>query len=178
MPRVQSFPPIADRRARILILGSMPGKASLAAGQYYAHPQNGFWPIMGALIGAGANLPYLSRTAALKAAGIALWDVLASCERESSLDADIRQESMVANDFTGFFAGHPKIAAVFFNGGMAETCFRRHVAPFVDCTALHLQRLPSTSPANASYSRDRKLAAWRGALAGRGIIAAAHEESP
>ncbi len=172
MPHVRSFPPIENRKARILILGSMPGRASLAASEYYAHPQNAFWPIMDALVGADPALPYRARTAALKAAGIALWDVLASCERESSLDADIRHDSLMVNDFAGFFETHPKITDVFFNGGMAETCFRRYVTPLIDCTSLSIARLPSTSPANASFSRNRKLETWRKALQERGIIMA------
>ena len=172
MPHVRSFPPIENRKARILILGSMPGRASLAASEYYAHPQNAFWPIMGALVGADPALPYRARTAALKAAGIALWDVLASCERESSLDADIRHDSLMVNDFDGFFETHPRITDVFFNGGMAETCFRRYVTPLIDCTSLRFARLPSTSPANASFSRNRKLETWRKALQERGIIMA------
>jgi len=172
MPLVSSFPPLENPAARLLILGSMPGTASLRAGQYYAHPHNAFWPIMGALVGADPTLPYPARMAALKAAGIALWDVLASCEREGSLDADIRHDSVVVNDFAGFFATHPKIAAVLFNGSMAETAFRRHVLPLVDCASLRLTRMPSTSPANASWSRTRKLEHWRRAFQERGIIVA------
>lgn len=175
MPYVHSFPPIENRKARLLILGSMPGRASLTANKYYAHPQNAFWPIMGALVGADPALPYRTRVAALRAAGIALWDVLASCEREGSLDADIRHDSVVVNDFASFFAAHPKITDVLFNGGMAETCFRRYVAPVIDSTSLRFARMPSTSPANASLSRGRKLDAWRTALLERGIIPVSHK---
>lgn len=172
MASVRSFAPIADRAARLLILGSMPGQASLAAAEYYAHPHNAFWPIMGALLGADPASSYRSRATALKTAGVALWDVLASCDREGSLDADIRHDSIVANDFAGFFAAHPRIRDVLFNGGMAETCFKRYVAPRIDTGSLRFARLPSTSPANASYSRQRKLDAWREALQARGIITA------
>lgn len=178
MPQVHSFPPIENRKARVLILGSMPGAASLRAGQYYAHPHNAFWPIMGALAGADPALPYRVRTAALKAAGIALWDVLASCDREGSLDADIRHDSVVANDFPGFFAAHPHLTDVFFNGGMAQTCFRRHVMPLIGGTPLRFARLPSTSPANASLSRARKLELWQAALQERGIITAIRKSHP
>lgn len=177
MASVRSFPPIENRQARVLILGSMPGAASLRAGQYYAHPQNAFWPIMGALVGADPSLPYRARVTALKAAGIALWDVLASCEREGSLDADICKDSIVANDFAGFFAAHPRITDILFNGGMAEASYRRHVAQFMDCTSLRFARMPSTSPANASLSRNRKLDAWRIALQERGIIMAIRKGS-
>jgi hypoxanthine-DNA glycosylase len=89
MPHINSFAPIEDSTARILILGSIPGKKSLLAGQYYAHRCNSFWPIMGDLIAATPTLPYASRIQILKSNGIALWDVLASCTRDSSLDSDI-----------------------------------------------------------------------------------------
>ena len=171
MVSLRGFPPIANRNAKILVLGSMPGAASLAADEYYAHPQNAFWPIMGALVGADPALPYHARTAALKAAGIALWDVLASCERKGSLDTDIRSDSIVANDFASFFTSHRKITEVLFNGAMAETCFLRHVAPLIDGTSIRFLRMPSTSPANASLSRSRKLEQWRTAFEERGIIA-------
>ena len=176
MTSLRSFPPIANRNARMLILGSMPGEASLAADEYYAHPQNAFWPIMSALLGTDPGLSYRDRTAVLKAAGIALWDVLASCERKGSLDADIRSDSIVANDFGCFFSRHRKITDVLFNGAMAETCFQRHVLPLIDSTKLHLVRMPSTSPANASLSRSRKLEQWRTAFEERGIITAIGKE--
>lgn len=160
MPQIQSFPPIGNPAAKILILGSMPGKESLRAGQYYAHRRNVFWSIMGELLGAAPALPYEARTQMLKSAGIALWDVLASCTRHSSMDADIDTNSISVNDFTSFFLKHPGITAVFFNGGMAEKCFRKHVLPLLEHRPLHYQRLPSTSPANASMSYAQKLKAW------------------
>ena len=172
MVRLCGFAPIADRQARVLILGSMPGEASLAARQYYAHPQNAFWPIMGALLGFDPARSYAVRVKALKTAGIALWDVVDSCERKGSLDADIRRDSIVANDFGRFFAAHPLIRDVLFNGGMAEQSFRRYVMPLTGSAILRQTRMPSTSPANASLSRSRKLDAWRTALEERGIITA------
>lgn len=171
MTRIRSFAPIADDNARILILGSMPGIASLRAQQYYAHPHNAFWSIMGALLGADPALPYAVRTAKLTAAGVALWDVLASCARTSSLDTDIDKTTMVVNDFATFFAAHPHIRTVLFNGGMAEQSFRRRVAPLLHQRALHLERLPSTSPAHASLTKQQKMTAWRTALRTHGIIA-------
>ena len=105
----------------------MPGAASLAAGQYYAHPRNHFWPIMGRLVGAGPELPYAKRVRRLKSCGIAVWDVLESCVRPGSLDADIEEGSIAVNDFAGFFDAHPRIGAVFFNGAKAESAYRRHV---------------------------------------------------
>lgn len=164
MSLARSFPPIAGADAVILILGSMPGAASLAAGQYYAHPRNAFWPIMGELVGARPALPYGERLAALKTARVAVWDVLRSCVRHGSLDARIETDTLAVNDFARFLRRHPGIAAVFFNGATAETLFRRHVLPDLPAgVAARLQctRLPSTSPANASWSPLRKLSAWR-----------------
>lgn len=161
MPHIQSFPPIENPSATVLILGSMPGKESLRAGQYYAHPRNAFWPIMGELVGAAPSLPYEARIRKLKSAGIALWDVLASCRRHGSMDADIEADSICANNFASFFRAHPNITGVFFNGTMAEQCFHKYVRPMPENRALHFHRLPSTSPANASMSYGQKLSAWR-----------------
>ena len=165
--RVQSFPPLVDRRATTLILGSMPGVASLRAQQYYAHPHNQFWKIMGTLCGAGMTLPYSQRLEALQHAGLALWDVLHSCVRPGSLDTAIELEGAVANDLPGLLAAHPRIVRVCCNGGLAYATLRqRFGAQLAQRFAyLTLQRLPSTSPANASWSYARKLAAWRAALA-------------
>ena len=166
MARIRSFAPIANRAARILILGSMPGSASLAAGQYYAHAQNLFWPILAGLTGAAPAAPYAARVRALKARGIALWDVLASCAREGSLDAAIDDATIRANDFAAFYRAHPGITHVFFNGAKAEACYRKHVlALLADVPARPIyHRLPSTSPANASMSRTYKQRAWKNAL--------------
>lgn len=157
--RLCSFPPIEDTRAKVLILGSMPGKESLRAGQYYAHRRNAFWPIMGELLGADPALPYESRIRLLKSAGIAVWDVLASCTRVSSLDSDI--EEAHANDFESFFLTHPGITHVFFNGAMAEKYFRTLVLRLLEPRLLRYQRLPSTSPAHAAISYKQKLDAWK-----------------
>jgi TDG/mug DNA glycosylase family protein len=156
-----SFPPVVGADARILILGSMPGPLSLARQQYYAHPQNQFWPFMGEILGAGPDKPYESRLELLQASGIALWDVLKECFRESALDADIVENSIVTNDFQRFFSEHPGIKRVFFNGNKAEQAFRRYVMPELEVEGLELVRLPSTSPANASITREKKLAEWR-----------------
>lgn len=161
---VRSFAPLADAAARVLVLGSMPGVESLRAGQYYAHPRNAFWRIMGDLVGAAPELAYPARVRQLQAAGIALWDVLAACVREGSLDADIDPDSIITNDLPAFFARHPRITHVFFNGATAERCFRIHVQPALEAGALRLQRLPSTSPAHAALDYRRKLTAWRAVL--------------
>ncbi len=164
MSRVQGFAPIEDAAAIVLILGSMPGKASLAAGEYYAHPRNLFWPIMGELVGAHPGLSYGGRLRILKSSGIALWDVLESCIRDSSLDSHIEEVSVIPNDFHSFFLRHPKIAYVFFNGFKAEQCFLRHVQPSLKSQPLQYRRLPSTSPANAGTPYEKKLDAWRAVL--------------
>jgi double-stranded uracil-DNA glycosylase len=160
----RSFPPIAHADARVLIVGSMPGQASLAAREYYAHPRNAFWPIMGTLLGFTADSPYAERTGVLRAAGIALWDVLDSCQRPGSLDSAIVPASTAVNDFAGFFRSHPEIHHVFFNGVTAESIFRKHVLSKPDRSTLTLVRLPSTSPAHAGLSRDAKLDQWRSIL--------------
>jgi hypoxanthine-DNA glycosylase len=164
---VGSFAPVARRDAEVLILGSMPGVASLAAGQYYAHPRNAFWPIVGAVVGFAADAPYPARLKALKEARIALWDVLHTCRREGSLDSSIEEDGLVANDFAAFLARHRGIGRVVLNGGKAAECWQRHVVRAGVAAGLECVRLPSTSPANASWSRERKLAAWREALAAR-----------
>ncbi len=161
--RVSSFPPVIGPGACLLILGSMPGEASLAAGQYYAHPRNAFWPIMGELFGAGPDLPYPERVGRLIRARVALWDVLGSCWREGSLDAQIRDE--VPNDLASLFREHPSIRRVALNGGKAAASFRRHAAAFIPVGA-ELVILPSTSPANARLGPGEKLACWKAALAG------------
>ncbi len=166
MRRVRSFPPLEGPRARVLILGSMPGVASLAAGQYYAHRQNLFWKIMGAVCGAGPDLPYPERTRVLEANGIAVWDVLESCVREGSLDSAIEEDSIVANDFATFLGGHPGIRRLLFNGAKAEAAYRRHVLPTLPGAARKLEslRLPSTSPAHAALDFEQKRRAWAQAL--------------
>jgi hypoxanthine-DNA glycosylase len=159
----RGFPPIASENARALVLGSMPSVASLAQRQYYAHPRNTFWPIMGRLFGAGPDRPYEERMLILCDCGLAVWDVLRECQRSGSLDAAIRADTEAANDFVAFFQQHAAIRAVFFNGYKAEAAFRRHAATEVARLerALRFARLPSTSPAHAGRSFAQKLAAWR-----------------
>jgi hypoxanthine-DNA glycosylase len=142
----------------------MPGEASLRAAQYYAHPRNLFWRILGEIVGAGPDLGYEERLHALTAAGIALWDVLQSCRRPGSLDADIVGSTVVRNDFATFFRAHPRIRRVVFNGATAERLYRRLVLPGLAEAPLAYTRLPSTSPAHAALTYDRKLAAWRAAF--------------
>jgi hypoxanthine-DNA glycosylase len=158
MNRVQSFPPIVSKRSKLLILGSMPGDASLKAGQYYAHPRNAFWRIMDELFGAGPSLPYQERAAILQSVGVALWDSLRACTRPGSLDASITEE--VANDFQALFAKYPNITHVFFNGSKAEAAFRRHALPALSEDCQIFARLPSTSPAHAAMRFEAKVHAW------------------
>lgn len=167
MPTLQGLPPIANPGARALVLGSMPGGQSLRAGRYYAHPQNLFWAFMGRLIGAGPELPYEVRVDRLREAGIALWDVIASCERKGSLDSAIRRA--VANDFAGFFEQHRSLRAVLFNGASAETVFRKQIPTGVVPAGVDLVRLPSTSPANRSIATEVKALEWRRALEAAGV---------
>jgi TDG/mug DNA glycosylase family protein len=158
---IRSFEPIAAPDARLLILGSMPGVASLDAGQYYAHRRNAFWRIMGELVGAGPDKSYEERTRVLRGRGIAVWDVLQSCVRSGSLDADIRDE--VPNDFPAFFAAHPGIVRIGLNGGKAAASFKAHAAR--QCpSGVTVAKLPSTSPAHAARSFAEKCEMWRTGL--------------
>ena len=140
----------------------MPGRVSLSQHQYYAHPHNLFWPIMGELFGAEPQLPYEERLRILQANGVALWDVLQQCYRASALDSDIVEASIIANDFAGFFARHTKIRHIYFNGAKAEQAFRRYVLSGLSgLEHMELIGLPSTSPANASIPADKKWEQWR-----------------
>ncbi len=159
MSLLYSFPPIADANARILILGSMPGQASLDACQYYAHKRNLFWPLLGNMLGFDSTLPYQAKVASLIKARVAVWDVLQSCQRQGSLDVHIRHE--VPNDFPSFLNEHRDIQAIFFNGDKAATSFKRFVQSQLDRPDLALIRLPSTSPANASQSYTIKQQQWQ-----------------
>ncbi|MBL7685910.1 MAG: DNA-deoxyinosine glycosylase [Deltaproteobacteria bacterium] len=160
----QGFPPVAALDAEILILGSMPGKKSLQAEEYYAHPQNVFWDIMNELIQAGRHLTYLQRLQILQKNHIALWDVAFQCEREGSLDAKIRMQSVRVNDFKTFFLHHSKIRHIFFNGQKAEQLFHQRVRSEIENFSISMKRLPSTSPAHAHLSRAEKIKEWRSIL--------------
>lgn len=173
-PRAQGFPPILPARPWLLILGTMPGRASLEAGVYYAHPRNAFWPLMEELLAGDAppRRSYEERVELLRAAGIALWDVLHSCRRPGSLDAAIEPRSAVPNGVAALIQAHPSLECVAFNGAQAEALFRRHIRPALDAAGRQpaCHRLPSTSPANASWSYERKRAAWAGVIHGEGSL--------
>ena len=161
MSFARSFPPSTAPNAEILILGSMPGQASLSANQYYAHPRNAFWPIMASLLSFDPKAPYDERVEHLIKARIAVWDVLQACSRPGSLDADIDSDSSICNDFSTFLGARASIKRIFFNGAKAESVFRKHVASVLKIDDLLLSRLPSTSPAHAALSLQDKLQAWK-----------------
>jgi hypoxanthine-DNA glycosylase len=159
---IRGFDPIAARDAKVLVLGTIPGRQSLAMGQYYANPQNAFWFIMEQLFQAKTKLDYEARVAMVKASGVAVWDVLFTAERNRSVDSAIIAGSEVLNDFSAFFTLHKQIRSVFFNGAKAEALFRRFALPGLpQIRSLPLLRLPSTSPANARLTRNDKRKAWQ-----------------
>ncbi len=164
---LRCLPPLHDNASRVLILGSMPGVESLRRQQYYAHPRNAFWPIVEALLGIDAGLPYAERARALVARGVAVWDVMRSCRRVGSLDSAIERDSIEANDLPAFFRQHRALRAVFLNGGTAARTFRREIErPWRDAPWLPEIRiqLTSTSPANARLGLNDKIVAWRAIL--------------
>lgn len=163
---VASFPPLCNGSVSLLILGSMPGEASLAADQYYAHPRNAFWPLMTKIYDIDLSLPYAERASALLERGVAVWDVLKSCVRHGSLDSAIVAESVAVNDFPGLFDQCPGIRKIVFNGTTAWKTYKRHVLPYLESrhAALPVVQLPSTSPAHASLDFDAKLQLWRAGL--------------
>ena len=160
---ITSFSPIVNQSANILILGSMPGLASLAANQYYAHPRNGFWRIMADIYGFNPASNYDSKVESLNASGVAVWDVLQSCERFGSLDSAIINSSRVCNDFQTFFEQYSEIKLIGFNGSEAQKSFNKLVLPKVYLKDLSYVLLPSTSPAN-TQSLEQKIAVWKKGL--------------
>jgi hypoxanthine-DNA glycosylase len=156
--------PVVSPATRLLVLGSFPSVASLAAQQYYAHPRNQFWKIVGALCGQPLqSWPYDQRIAFVRERGLGIWDVYASCQRAGSLDADIRHA--VPNDLAALAAGLPRLAAIAHNGGESARSLR-----VTRALGVPVFRLPSTSPANASWSFARKQAAWAEAFVASRLI--------
>jgi len=171
MTRLHGLPPIVGPHTRVLILGSFPGIASLKAQQYYAHPQNQFWKILQA-IWPSSPLPmgadgYEKRSKWLLAHGLGLWDVYASCERDGSLDSAIRNAAV--NDFAALKAHCPQLQLIVHNGGESFK-HAQQVRQSLGVPHFPLVKLPSTSPANASWSFERKLAAWRQAMVQAGLV--------
>lgn len=148
----RSFPPVADARTRVLVLGSLPGEMSLAQARYYAHPQNQFWRLIGGVVGVELHaLPYDDRLAVLRSAGVGLWDVVGSASRRGSLDAAIRDHS--ANPLAEFVRTLPALRAVAFNGGKAAVLGARLLAD----AGLTLIRLPSSSPAHTAPFEGKRV---------------------
>ena len=156
------FAPVARQDAKILILGSLPGDRSIAAQEYYAHPQNAFWKIMAELTGASGD--YAERCAALVEARIALWDVLASSVRPGSMDASIDIATARANNFAVFLAYYGDIGLICFNGQKAAQLFAKFVEPELTDSSPPTRTLPSTSPAYAAMSLAEKTLRWHAAI--------------
>jgi len=167
MPILQGLPPIANADACVLVLGSMPGAASLQAGQYYAHGRNRFWWYMGELVGANPALPYAERVQRPGWGGIAGWDVIGPCRAVGQRDSPIRHETV--KDLAEVLPPHPPLGPLRCNRAQAEASFMRHALPSLARPDLAFHRLPSTSPANASQSDQFKLDAWRSALQQGGV---------
>ena len=162
--RLRGLAPVCSPEARLLVLGSFPGEASLRAQHYYGHPRNQFWPLLAALW--GQDLPamaYAQRIAVAKAHGLAIWDVYASCEREGSLDSAIRTAE--PNDLASLVRSLPRLEAIAHNGGESARSMK-----ITQALGLPVYKLPSTSPANASWSFERKLASWREVFARHGLL--------
>lgn len=158
---MSGLPPVVGPAPRLLILGSFPSVASLQAVEYYGNPRNSFWQVMEEVFDVPAALPYPERLEGLKAAGVALWDVLAGCRREGSSDASIRDAR--ANDIPGFLRDHPTVRTVAINGRAAEKWLRRVHPAVWEMEGIVVLALPSTSPANARLSVEEKVALWRSA---------------
>jgi hypoxanthine-DNA glycosylase len=162
-PRLRGLAPVVAADTRLLVLGSFPSEASLAAAQYYAHPRNQFWTILSALWSVDLRaLPYAARLAEVRRRGLGIWDVYASCRREGSLDSAI--EEAVPNDLAALVATLPRLSAIAHNGGESARAMSRTRA-----LAGEVVRLPSSSPANASWSLARKVDAWRAVFAQNGL---------
>lgn len=153
------FPPSIDADCHTLILGSMPGVASLKQQQYYAHPQNRFWPLMARLLGE-ASVPsaYAGRLHMLLRHHIALWDSIGTCKRDGSLDSAIKNEQ--GNDFSALLKNYPAIRTICFNGGKSAQAFRRYNKTLLSRDDLAFHALPSTSPANARWRMEMLAEEW------------------
>lgn len=161
IPKIlECFAPSINAQTRILVIGTMPGAASLAATEYYAHPRNAFWKIISQLFNNGKEFQsYQEKISCALAHGIGLWDNLQNCVREGSLDSNIK--NAVPNDFETLLANH-HIAKLLFNGQKSFEFFKRYHRKLLETTAYEI--MPSTSPANATLSFEKKLALWKKAL--------------
>lgn len=164
---LHGFPPLTGEAPKILILGSMPSVRSLAIARYYGHPRNRFWPVMAAIVGEPLSEDFDERYAMLVRHNVALWDTIGACERAGSLDSAIRR--IVPNDVAGFLRSHTTIRAAFLNGATSASVWRRAGVPALEASgfdwrALHVQQLPSTSPANAKMSKEALITLWSEAI--------------
>lgn len=160
---LQGLGPVVDANTCLVVLGSFPGVASLTAQQYYGHPRNHFWPILAAIWQLElVPLPYAKRIGAMQARGLGLWDVYARCEREGSLDSAIKRARF--NDLESLKQRAPRLQAIAHNGGESARALKH-----TQSLGVAVHRLPSTSPANASWSFERKLAAWRAVFEIHGV---------
>jgi len=165
-PRLVGLAPVVSPATRLLVLGSFPGVASLQAQQYYAHPRNHFWPIVGTLLGIDlVTLPYAQRLATVSERGLGIWDTYAACQREGSLDSAIEKAEF--NDLAGLVPGLPLLRGIAHNGGESARGMK-----FTATLGVPVFKLPSTSPANASWHFERKLQAWREAFVACSLIPA------
>jgi len=171
LPDLQGLAPLYQTNARILILGSMPGQASLDSQQYYGHPRNQFWPLLQQLFGIDPRLDYPSRCQQALAAGVALWDVIGNCQRAGSLDSAIVSSSIRFNPLFELCQQLPDLQQIWLNGGKAAQSFRQYqrqdqqqLANNWPASDLIIHELPSTSPAHASVTFAAKLLLWRQAL--------------
>ena len=162
---LKGLPPIVDSKARVLVLGSMPGSRSLKLCQYYVGRGNRFWRLAADLVSLDLSQPYDARVQHLVSRGVALWDVLASCRRKGALDSAIERGSEVANDFASFFRVHPMVRVVALNGKVAAVAFQNLVMRGLpEDLKLRVLDLPSTSAANAAWPYDRLREQWSVAL--------------
>lgn len=153
------LPPVIDEHTRILIVGSMPGKISLEKQQYYGNERNHFWRIMSHMLNQSIPTNYEEKLVWLLQNRIGLWDVIASCEREGSLDAAIKQE--IPNDFPQLIARYPQVERIVFNGAKAEKVFLKYFKQTFSHTVSYM-RMPSTSPVPGKNvkSFEEKLVCW------------------
>ena len=169
----EGFSPSIDENCTHLILGSMPSVASLGAQEYYAHPQNRFWPLMARILEQNdAPTVYAERVNMLLRHHIALWDSIAVCERKGSLDADIKNEQ--GNDFSAPLTQYPHIHTICFNGGKSFQCFKKYNKELLRRQDIHFHKLPSTSPANARWKMAMLEAAW--SVPFKCLLSTSHED--
>jgi len=163
---ITGFPPISHKQAKILILGSMPSEMSILKQQYYGHQRNVFWPIMLTMFNKPMDISYKQRQQLLIQNNIAVWDVLQSCNREGSLDAAIKMDSIKVNDFHHFLTVHQKIETICFNGAKAQAIYNKYVLPQIknEFSELSYIKLPSTSPAYAAMNLQQKMSIWSNSL--------------